>query len=114
MDGKHSPGCFIAANEASILVFRDLIHLVRSQCKGRLVTTLVHILQHVLDGPDGHTKLYIAVAVEGTQRIFVVRHYPPVVNLLGNLITSHINCDGTDLSTILRTPSSVQGVTVSS
>ena len=64
---QYSPDCFIAANAASILLFRDLVHLVRAQCKGCLVTTFVYILQNVLDGPDGHVHLNIAVAVEGAQ-----------------------------------------------
>ena len=87
MDGElqYSPGCFIAADVASILVFRDLGYLVRAQCKGCLVTTFVYILQYVLDGSDGHAQLYIAVAVKGAQQILVVWHNPPVVNLLGNL-----------------------------
>ena len=73
MDGElqYSPDCFIAANVVSISVFRDLVHLLRVQCKGFLVTILVYILQYALDGPDGYAQFYIAVAVEEAQQILM-------------------------------------------
>ena len=73
---------FIAADVASILVFRNLVHVVRAQYKGCLVTTVVYILHYILDGLDGHAQLSIILAVEGVQQILVIWYYLPVVNLL--------------------------------
>ena len=71
---------------------------------------LVYALQNIL---EGYTQLYIGVAVHRMQQQFVAWNNPLVVNLLINPRASYHHPNVTYLFTIVRTPTPLQWVAIS-